>query len=77
MAIVRHLERLDLQVEARHMDVNATYTLVKDREGVPHLQIDTYGSTKRKIRGKKSQTMRFTPEAIVELRSIIDKHFKA
>lgn len=75
MAIVRHLELLALQVEARHSEVQATYSVVKDKDGVPHLQLDTYGSASRKLRGKKSQSIRLAPSAIAQLKAIIEKHF--
>ena len=76
MAIVKHLEFLDLQVEAKHTDSRATYSLIKDGNGVAYLQIDTYGSTERKFQDKKSQSIRFAPTAIAELKSLIDRHFK-
>jgi hypothetical protein len=75
MATVHKLSLLRLQVEAKHTDVEATYSLVKDREGRPLLQIDTYGSKSRQIAGKKSQSIRFTAEAIEQLKAIIDTHF--
>jgi hypothetical protein len=75
MAIVRHLEEHPLQVEASHSETDCTYTLVKDREGKKYLQIDTYGSPDRKLEGKKSQSIRFAPEAVAELREIIARHF--
>jgi hypothetical protein len=40
------------------------------------LQIDTYGSVDRKLPGKKSQSLRFAPEAINQLREILDSHFR-
>lgn len=76
MAIVNHFEFLDLQIEASHTEVDATYSLVKEQDGVHHLQIDTYGSRHRKLRGKKSQTIRLTPNAVAELKAIIEKHFR-
>lgn len=54
MAIVRHLELLALQVEARHSEVKATYSVVKDKEGVPHLQLDTYGSASRSCKVRRA-----------------------
>ena len=75
MAIVRHLEEQPLQVEAGHTETECTYSLVKDRDGTKYLQIDTYGSPDRKIGGKKSQSIRFAPEAVAELRLIIGRHF--
>ncbi|EEY36912.1 hypothetical protein VII_000664 [Vibrio mimicus MB451] len=40
-------------------------------DGEKYLQVDTYGSVKRKETGKKSQSIRFSPEAIEQLKSII------
>ena len=54
MAIVRKLEPITLEVEAKHTEVNSTYTIIVDQSGEKYLQIDTYGSKKRKIPGKKS-----------------------
>ena len=75
MAIIRKLEPITLEVEAKHTEVNSTYTMIVDQSGEKYLQIDTYGSKKRKIPGKKSQSIRFSPEAIRQLRLIIDKEF--
>ena len=74
MAIVRHMERQELSVEAPHSETDCTYSVVSDRDGTIYLQIDTYGSRDRKIAGKKSQSIRFAPEAIRELKSILDIH---
>jgi hypothetical protein len=75
MARIRSLACLQLEIEAKHDDVSATYAIVKEPDGGRCLQIDSYGSSHRKIRGKKSQTMRFTAAAVAQLRSIIDSHF--
>ncbi len=40
-----------------------------------YLQIDTYGSATRKIPGKKSQSIRFSPEAIDQLKEILKRDF--
>ena len=70
MAIVKKLEKIDLDRESKHTEVEATYAIV-DVDGQKHLQIDTYGSATRKIPGKKSQSLRFSPEALKQLKSII------
>jgi hypothetical protein len=75
MATIRHLEPKQLEIVVRHTEVAATYAIVRDSEGVKYLQIDTYGSEEREIRGKKSQSMRLAPEAIAQLVSIASKHF--
>lgn len=75
MAIVRHLKHLTLEKETRHLDVDCTYSIVSDDQGVRYLQVDTYGSNVRQIPGKKSQSIRFSPEAIVQLKRLLADHF--
>jgi hypothetical protein len=75
MAIIRRFELRDLQINARHTEVEATYAVVRDSEGTPYLQIDTYGSPERKVHGKQSQSIRLSPQAIKQLRKIFDRHF--
>ena len=72
MALVRSLKAQPLEKGSPHSEVECTYSIV-DEEGKRYLQIDTYGSKKRKIPGKKSQSMRLAPEAIKELKALLDK----
>ena len=71
MAILKKLEKIDLERDSKHTEVDATYAIV-EVQGQRFLQIDTYGSATRKIPGKKSQSLRFNPEALKQLKSIID-----
>lgn len=71
MAIVRKLEEETLGRDSAHKEVDATYSIVTDNEGRKHLQIDTYGSKERKHSGKKSQSIRFSPEGVEQLKSIL------
>lgn len=72
MAIVRNMTRLTLHHDSQHSEVqDCTYSIVSTGEGQKSLQIDTYGSRHRKIPGKKSQSIRFSPEAINQLRRIL------
>jgi hypothetical protein len=74
MAIVRKLERVTLDRDAKHSEVkDCTYSIFQDGTGRKSLQIDTYGSAERQIPGKKSQSIRFSPEAIEQLRRIISE----
>ena len=75
MAIVRKLESINLDRDSKHTEVNCTYAIVEDDNGNKYLQIDTYGSKSRKIPGKKSQSIRFSPEAIDQLKQILNKNF--
>ncbi len=64
MAIIRKLDPINLDRDSKHTEVNCTYAILEDDQGDKYLQIDTYGSATRKIPGKKSQSIRFSPEAI-------------
>ena len=72
MAIVRKLEKLSLERDSKHTEVEGTYSIIHTDEGT-YLQIDTYGSKQRQEQGKKSQSIRLSPETINQLRSIFDK----
>ena len=73
MAIVRKLKRITLERETKHTEVEScTYSIIQASDG-KYLQIDSYGSAKRKMRGGKSQSTRFSPEAIAQLRNILSK----
>ena len=72
MAIIRKLEKIQLERDSKHSEVDCTYAIVEDANGDRYLQIDTYGSATRQIPGKKSQSIRFSPEAIKQLKSIIE-----
>jgi len=73
MAIIRKLERIDLQRDSSHSEVECTYSIVQGSGGQRFLQIDTYGSADRQFPGKKSQSVRFSPEAIAQLRRILTR----
>jgi hypothetical protein len=74
MAVVRKLEQLTLEKDSPHTEVECTYSIMNEKEE-RFLQIDTYGSTTRKIPGKKSQSIRFAPEAIKQLKIILEQDF--
>lgn len=71
MGLVHKLKEQTLERDSVHADVDCTYSIVDGK----FLQIDTYGSQDRKIPGKKSQTIRFSPEAIEQLKDVLLKHF--
>jgi hypothetical protein len=75
MAIVRKIKQLTLEKDSPHTEVECTYAIVTDERGQRYLQIDTYGSTTRQIPGKKSQSVRFSPEAIEQLKVLLARHF--
>lgn len=70
MAIVNNLEHIELERDSRHSTVNSTYSIIENDDG-RFLQIDTYGSETRQEIGKKSQSIRFSPQAIQQLKKIL------
>jgi hypothetical protein len=75
MAVVRKLDNVTLENGSSHSEVECTYSIVADSQGCRYLQIDTYGSKTRKIPGKKSQSIRFAPEAIEQLKVLLNQNF--
>ena len=75
MAIVKKMERIELERDSKHTEVDCTYAVLEDDKGNKYLQIDTYGSKTRKIPGKKSQSIRFSPEALKQLKEILKQNF--
>lgn len=73
MAIVRKLERITLDRNVPHTEVVGTYSVVIEVGGQRFLQVDTYGSTDRQFPGKKSQSIRFSREAMAQLKEILDQ----
>jgi hypothetical protein len=71
MALVRKLEKLSMLRNNVHDEVECTYSIFQDNTGQRYLQVDTYGSSRRQFRGKKSQSIQFGPEAIEELRRLL------
>jgi len=73
MAIVRKMESITLERDSKHSEVDATYSTITSANGEKFLQIDTYGSSGRQEKGKKSQSIRFSLEAINQLKDILAK----
>jgi hypothetical protein len=73
MAIVRKMSLMPCK-EAAHTEVQATYSVITV-DGEKFLQIDTYGSPTRKMPGKKSQSIRFSQEALNAISRVIKAEF--
>ena len=74
MAIVNKITHQALERDSVHSEVDCTYDVVTGKGGQRFLQLDTYGSKERKIKGKKSQSIRLSQAAINELKSIFNRH---
>lgn len=71
MGQINELNRITLERDSTHRKVECTYSIIIGEDGLKYLQIDSYGSDERQFKGKKSQSMRFTPDAIAQLRNIL------
>lgn len=55
MAIVKNIAHQALERDSRHTEAECTFDVVTDPEGHKYLQLDTYGSSSRQIRGKRAK----------------------
>lgn len=75
MALVRKIEKASLQSPKVHGYVDCTYTTFCTEDGRKYLQIDTYGSQQRKMKGKKSQTIQLDEKSAKGLFEILKNEF--
>jgi hypothetical protein len=75
VAIIRRLRYQTLEKDSRHTEADCSYSIVIDPNGNKLLQIDTYGSKQRRLPGKKSQSIRFSPEALQQLKKLLAEQF--
>jgi len=75
MALIKFLDKGIKERDSVHSTTESKYFIFSDKNGNKILQIDTYGSNKRKIPGKTSQSIQFSKEAIEQLKDIIQKEF--
>jgi len=71
MALVEKLEEQKLERRAEHKLVRCSYWVFTQEDGTRLLQLDTYGSKERQMRDKKSQSLRFSPDALKQLLAIV------
>jgi hypothetical protein len=74
MALVRKIQEVAKQRHSVHGDTSCSYSAFR-QSGKTYLQLDTYGSKQRKLRGKISQTLQFNEQAAKELMRIIEETF--
>ena len=76
MALIKHLDQINMDRNRVHGAVEATYTVFRGDHGKRYLQIDTYGSPHRVFTGSKSQSIQFDEDSIRELKTILDREFR-
>jgi hypothetical protein len=70
VALVQHIEARDARTPKRQAPVEAGFQ-VFEADGQTYLQIVTYGSSHRQMKGVVSQKVQFGPEGIAALRGIL------
>lgn len=71
MALIKSLNKGMKERDSVHNITECKYFIFTDINGSKILQLDTYGSDKRKIPGKVSQSIQFSSEAIEQLKEIL------
>ncbi|MDQ2094447.1 hypothetical protein [Rhodalgimonas zhirmunskyi] len=74
MALVLSFEKKDLEHASKQKPVEATYSTF-DLDGEQFFQIDTYGSSDRKLVGKRSQSIRLNRESASRLIDLLQQEF--
>jgi hypothetical protein len=76
VALIRQFARIHKESNRVHDDVECGWTTFV-ADGATYLQLDTYGSSGRKIQGKVSQSIQLDPTAAAELSRILRRTFPA
>jgi hypothetical protein len=74
MALVERIEHQLVDRPIAHKPVRCTYFIATADDGARLLQLDTYGSKERQLKGKKSQTIQFSKKALSQLLALIKEH---
>jgi thymidylate kinase len=77
MALVREysLKKLEKNRNSVHEEVEATYSIFKDKNNEKYFTINTYGSSERKVKGVPSQSLQLDRNAAKKLIEILSKEY--
>jgi len=76
MALIKSIKPLAMDHNLVHGPVDATYSSFVGPDRRRYLQIDTYGSQARQIKGKKSQSLQLDEESAKEVMAILRTEFR-
>lgn len=74
MATIREIIQGEPRRRSKHTEAKAFAILVED-DGEKYLQIETFGSKDRQVKGVPSQTLRLTENAFRDLAAFAQRHF--
>lgn len=69
------LKKLDKNRNSVHQEVQATYSVFKDKYNNKYFQLNTYGSEERKVKGVTSQSIQLDEKAARKLIDILSKEY--
>ena len=75
MALVRDIKDTTKDHPTLHEPTECLASIFTDREGRRVIQLDTYGSSQRKMPGKVSQALQFDERAASQLKDLIERAF--
>ena len=75
MVQIHKLERGNARSQRVHEPVEGQYFVFDGADGKRYIQIDTYGSVNRKLKGKQSQTIQFDHVSAANLVAILRAEF--
>ena len=74
MALIEELDKEVLdRVKVQDPVLKASYSIFEDENGTKFLHIRTFGSVNREMPDKPSQQLQFGPEAIAQLKRILEE----
>ena len=74
MALINQMVQENKSRYNIHKKTECNYYILVE-SGEKYLQLDTFGSNDREIAGKVSQSIQFSPDAIKQLKKILDREF--
>jgi len=76
MALILKMDKGGIKARTgSHKKTDCSYFIDYDKAGKKILQLDRFGSEDRKMVGRTSQSLRFSPEAIQQLKELLLKEF--
>jgi hypothetical protein len=75
MALVTNIVHADRNIRGIQEPVQCTYSIYEATDGRKYIQLVTYGTNERQVRGGASQTTQFDEAAARQLKAIIENTF--
>jgi hypothetical protein len=75
MALVTRIRRIPKERNSVHKATECSVSIFSDEAGSRYMQLDTFGSSARTLKGKVSQSLQFDRNAALQLKAIIEEAF--